>query len=505
MPAPNMRQEINDMPLTMVGGSSFGRYQKISNAQTWNFLVSDGFLVPYAGYKNVVTTASQAIGRGLYSSYRGNFMLAVIGDVVYRISTTLVPTPVATLATTTGDVYIAENNNSEIAITDGTYIYVYNYNTGIFSSSVPGAINFITFGYQNPGYISFQNGRLIVVSLQTAIWVLSGLNDATQWTLGGGNPSYAGSLQSKPDFVQAAVPMPGGGNNLLLFGRNVTEQWQQTASALFPYQRGSSFNVDYGCLNASTVASLNSFVVWLAVNEQSGPVIMVCNGSSIKSITTDGIAYRLSNLSDPTNCTAFLFMQDGHLIYQFTFITDNVSYAYDFNTGLFFNVSDPNLNYHIAREVVYFNNSYYFVSLDGPDIYLFDSSIYSATYSSTNIQQIPRIRITPPVRLPNQHMFIIKSASFTMENGLPNAFNATTAVESSLPVFTAESFITLSISRDGGENFGNSLRYDMNPTGMRKNRINFQRLGQANDATLQFSFYGLERFVLTDGLIAIYS
>ena len=37
MPAPNMRQEINDMPLTMVGGSSFGRYQKISNAQTWNF------------------------------------------------------------------------------------------------------------------------------------------------------------------------------------------------------------------------------------------------------------------------------------------------------------------------------------------------------------------------------------------------------------------------------------------------------------------------------------
>ena len=64
MPAPNMRQEINDMPLTMVGGSSFGRYQKISNAQTWNFLVSDGFLVPYAGYKNVVTTASQAVGRG---------------------------------------------------------------------------------------------------------------------------------------------------------------------------------------------------------------------------------------------------------------------------------------------------------------------------------------------------------------------------------------------------------------------------------------------------------
>ena len=81
----------------------------------------------------------------------------------------------------------------------------------------------------------------------------------------------------------------------------------------------------------------------------------------------DLLTYRLNvlaNLSNAGNCTGFLFRQDGHMIYQFTFPDDNISYAYDFNTGLFFNVSDEKLNYHIARQVVLFNNDYYFVSLN---------------------------------------------------------------------------------------------------------------------------------------------
>ena len=35
----------------------------------------------------------------------------------------------------------------------------------------------------------------------------------------------------KPDYIQAAVPLPGGGNNLLVFGRNGTELWQADIDA----------------------------------------------------------------------------------------------------------------------------------------------------------------------------------------------------------------------------------------------------------------------------------
>lgn len=531
MPAPNARQEIQTQPLSIVGGNKFGRYNKVNDEQTYNMIVSDDALVPYAGFKLALTTG-QAEGRGLYTSTRGRFMFVVTGNVAYKVTgsgTNLLSTILGSLETSSGDVYIAENNNSQIAVTDGAKVYVYNYSTNVFVTLTSGAAG--QFPYQNPGYISFQNGRLIVVSGGTTVWALSALNDALTWT---GTGTYLGSLQTKPDFVQAAVPSPGGGNNLLLFGRTVTEQWQDVGAALFPYQRASTFNVDYGCINASTIAHLNNFVVWLSINDQAGPVLTVAQGASTKQITTDGIDFKINNLTDPTNCTAFLFQQDGHLIYQFTFITDNLSYAYDFETGLFFSVSDPDLNYHPAREVVYYNNYYYFVSLNDGNVYLFSSIIPDAFYSETDVRQIPRIRITPPLRLPSQRMFIIKSLGFTVENGRPNEFTTYLGpvadgspiidTEDSLGITTQNSIsltteentgtqttytlsssgVDLSISRDGGENFGSSLRLDMSPTGKRRSRFIFQRLGQANDASFQLRFYGFERFVAFNGEVEYY-
>ena len=533
MPAPNINQKIEAIPVNIVGGSNFGRYPKVNSSQTWNMIVSDNFLVPYAGYKSVITTSSQAPGRGIHTSTRGNFMIAVVGDVVYKISTSLVATQLSTLSTTSGDVYISENNNSQICITDGSYVYVYNY-----SATPPG--NFIRltsgfggqFPYQNPGYISFQNGRLIIASLHTSVWVMSAINDATDWT---SSAAYQGALESKPDYVQAALPIPGAGNNLFLFGSTVAEQWQDVGAALFPYQRASTFNVDYGCLNASSIAYLNNYVVWLAINEQSGPVIMVATGNNVKAITTDGIDFKLGNLTDPTNCTAFLFQQDGHLIYQFTFITDNLSYAYDFESSLFFNISDPDLNYHPAREVVYFNNQYFFVSLNGGNIYLFDTNLSHATYADGSQDEIPRIRITPPLRRPDQRYFIVKSLGFTVENGEPNKFTSRISQQLQLGISLAteggkdlttengviidtqlniapttistisSQRVDLSISRDGGENFGSSYGLDMNPTGKRKSRFIFQRLGQANDITFQLRFHGLERFLVTEGICETYT
>ena len=537
MPAPNASQDIQQIPLKIVGGTHFGRYPKISDEQTWNMIISDDALVPYAGYKNVATIAPTLVGRGLYSSYRSNNMYVVIGPQLYQITTSFQVTAIGTpLTTTTGDVYISENNNSEIAITDNQYIYVYNYSTNSFKSSNPSftAPDFINWPFPSnpPGYISFQNGRFVVAATGSTNWVLSDFNNGTSFP---DDAQHIGSLQTKPDYIQAAVPMPGAGNNILVFGRNVAELWQDVGAAKFPYQRASTFDVDYGCINPASIASLNNYIVWIAVNEQSGPVVMYAIGNQIKSISTDGIDFKLGNLNDPSNCTGFLFQQDGHLIYQFTFVTDNLSYAYDFNTSQFFNISDPQLNYPIARQVVYFKNTYYFVSLNGGNIYEFDTRFPDAEYYPDDIQEIPRIRITPPFRLPTQRYFIVKSLGFTIEQGQPNRVvehsvvatngdfiateggdiisaednNMITTQANLLPTevasyVTSDASVFLSISRDGGETYGSSWEHPMNPTGKRKSRFIFQRIGQCNDMTAQFRFVGFIRFVIFDGVIEYY-
>lgn len=537
-PAPSATQNIQEIPLAMVGGNKFGRYNKISNEATWNFIVSDGWLVPYAGYQNQLTISPEVPGRGLYSSTVGDFMLAIIGSSVYKIIVNsfgrLGSTLVGSLFTDIGDVYLAENNNGEIIITDNAYIYIYNYLVagGSFNSSNTAEGGTIDFkGFNNPGYVSFQNGRFIVALTTSTNWVLSGFNDGTSWSSAA---SSVGSLQTKPDQCQACVPMPGGGNNLLVFGRNCIEQWQDVGNALFPYQRASTFNIDFGCINPSTISHLKNYVVWLSINESSGPVLMVSYGGIPEAITTDGIDFKMGNITDPENCTGFLYQQDGHTIYQFTFVTDNLSYIYDFDSKLFFNVSDENLNFHIAREVVYFNLTYYFVSLRGGNVYAFDTRFTYAQYSDTDIRIIPRIRICAPMRFPDQRMFIAKSLGFTIENGQPNNITLVsipgiqdgttlatengvllatedgvlidTEMDASIPTVypISDNQVGIAISRDGGETYGNFWYQDMNPTGIFKSRLIWQRLGQANDMTYQIRFNGTGLFACTDGILEVY-
>lgn len=540
MPAPhaqygfNEEQKAGQFPIKIVGGNNFGRYPKISQEQTWNLIVSDNFLVPYAGYKNVLSTNSTGVGRGLYSSTIGGLMLAVIGSAVYAITQTadmFVYQQVGNVFTTVGPVFMDENNSQQIAFTDGVYVYVYNYSSGLFSSSAPFAPNTFTFPFQNPGFISFQNGRLIIACDGTQTWALSAFNDALTWT---NTSSTTGTIQSKPCFIQAAVPLPGGGNNIIVFGTNVAESWQDLGLALFPYQRNASFNIDYGCINASSIASLENFIVWISYNESSGPSLSYMQGSQVKRISTDGIDFKLSSLTNPSNCLGFLFRQDGHIIYQFTFVEDNLTYAYDFNTSLFFTISDDDLNYHIARQVVFFNNQYYFVSLNDANLYQFGTQFTNADYGNGIVNQLPRIRVTPPMRLPDQRYYIGKSVGFTIEQGqLNNALLISQIPEENPLLITTESniFITtesgsfisaesepaiefdytllseavdISISRDGGYSFGSAQRLSMNPTGQRLSRFIYQRLGIVNDMTFQFRFSGFGRFVCTDGIVEVY-
>lgn len=539
-PAPKKSVEPQEIKLEVVGGNRFGRYKKIDNSETWNMIVSDGALVDYAGYQYLfdVPLVVNGKGRGIYSSVNGNFMLVVVGSGVWTIARNsaqeLIATYVGSLATSYGDVFISENNNSEIGITDGTNMYVYKYSlpTSFLTSTIvsPAPTGQFTVTFDHPGYISFQLGRLIVVDTGTQNWYLSGINAATQWSpTDTNNQAYAGSISLKPDHIQAAVPIPGAGNNLAIFGHTVMELWQFTANALFPYQRQSSYNVDYGCLNPSSIAALDSYIVWLSSNEQGGATVMVVNGAGGReqSISTDGMDFKLANLTNPSNCTGFLFRQDGHLLYQFTFPDDNLSYVYDFETKLFFTVSDENQNYHIARNVIFFDNDYYFVSLNDGNVYTFGTQFTNLQYSSTNTQMMPRIRICPPIRSPSQRMFIVKSLGFTIEAGQPNepiqvydsAFLITQdsnfiVTQDGNYLITQPNFITLdglfpeaidlSISRDGAESFGNSVRYTMNPTGNKKSRLIFQRLGQANDFTPMIRFIGYGRFVAFDGVCELY-
>lgn len=476
------------IPINIVGGSNFGRYPKISQERTYNMLISDNWLVPYAGYRQVNFLSANGQGRGIYASppTKLNKVLYVTNNVLYAASPqpdgTVQQGTIGTINTSSGDVYFAENEKGEIALCDKLNIYIFDWVNNNFN--VADTTDF------TPGYVTYQKGYFISVDLTASQWRLSSLENSLVWP---SDSQSVGSFEAA-DVPVAAISLPGKGNSLYLMGSVITQSWYDVGLQLFPYQQNTYFNIDYGCVSAATIASNETIVVWLAQNSVSGPVIMYSDGSDPTQISTDGINFKLASLKNPAASFASLFKQDGHVLYQLTFYDakDNFSITYDFSSKKFTDVCDQNMDIHIAKKIVAYNNNYYFVSFTDGNLYEMNSKITTfETMPSQNdkrIWEIPRIRICGNVRLPDASRFVIQNSNFTLEQGESRQTQR----------------IDMTISVDGGATFGSGYSQTLNLFARRPNRIIWWGLGAANDFVPQYRFWGFDRFVVYDGEVNVY-
>jgi hypothetical protein len=513
--------------------------------------VSDKWLINTAGYQRVLQlfasggTGPGATGRGLFVSIRGNIMIAIVGSTVFSISPSLVITTVGNLATETGEVFIDENLNAQICIVDGVNAYIYNYQVGpvITIQAITGSLI--------PNYVEYHNTFFLFgnanMTSNGAAWYVYQFDTPTtivQVTAPGGQ--FA--LQTKPDFALAVVRLPGRGNNVLVLGSSVCEIWLQVGG-LQNYRRNSNINIDYGVASISTIAKSDQYVVWLGINESNAPVIMVFAGESITPISSDGIDYELSQIQFPDQSTATLFRQDGHLFYQLTFYNpvDNVTYLYDFTSQTFFNLSDAALNYHPAREYVYFNGKTYFISLNNGSIYqsssnytTYNENLPTVAQDPTMNLEIQRIRVCDTVMTADSSQFRANTFVFIIEQGQDTLISGVSLLNNEDLLITEDAFappddviytefgvpmadedsgagvgagdlpppyqprVDMSISRDGGITWSNTVARNLNPVAIRQNIINWENLGSANSLTIKLRFWGLSRFVCNNGWVEVY-
>lgn len=414
--------------LGIVCSSTFGRFPKISPETVYNMFIADDFLINFPGYAFILSLLLN--GRGIYSSQKANLLFVVSDRSIFLISSDFIPVNVFNMSTDAGDVFIDEDLLGNIAFCDGSNIYIYNWVTkvkyiaGSHVHDLPTVIDPLGFV---PNYVCFHDGRFIVTSSssggnQIGQWRLSStsvLNGVTYIVFSSG-ANFQGAFQTKPDLPIAVARFPGRENQILVMGTNVTEIWSDQGLALFPYQRNQSYNVDFGCLNPATVAELNNLVVWLGVNERSGPTIMYTTGQDVTSISTDGINELLESLNAPEISYGFTYIQAGHMFYVLTFYdpSDNISIVYDFTTKKFYNLSDEGLNFFIAKRTVYFNNKYYFVSIVDGNLYQIDSKLTNYEYDNEIVKQIPRSVIVNTLRTKKSIPKILNDLYFIVEQGI---------------------------------------------------------------------------------------
>lgn len=162
----NRSNRFKQFELNIAGSSVFGRYPKIDSEKTYNMFISDGWLVPYAGYETAIPalylgngTIPAKRGRAIHTSTKLNKLIVVVDNRVYlsdiffdqNLQQTFdyTATLIGTLLTVNGVVYIAENNKPQILISDGISLYLYD------QTLTP---NFQAINTDfRPGYIDFHN------------------------------------------------------------------------------------------------------------------------------------------------------------------------------------------------------------------------------------------------------------------------------------------------------------------------------------------------------------
>lgn len=516
-----------EIPINVVGLSKFGRYSKISSERTYNMYISDEWLVDFSGWKKRGEVPEVNVkGRGIFRSIRNNLVVVVIGSGVYIIDVNLTASFIGNLRSSQGAVSIDQNLSSQVCIVDGIGCYILN----LAQRSLTKQTSTDSF---TPNYVTYHN-----------TYFLFGNGDKT----GNGAKWFAFvfetdttieyfaefALQTKPDFALAVRRLPGQGNNVLVFGSAVCEI-QTNVGGSQVYQRNSSMNIDYGCLSVNTIAESDKIIAWLAINESNMPVIMIFTPSQgAVPISTDGIDGVLGALNNPSKCIGYFFRKDGHLFYVLTFYDalDNFTLAYDFNTQGFSFLTDEKLNYHPARQIVYFNNSSYFCSLNDGAVY--ETGTQFTTYDNNVItnhdylnHEIPRVRITDNIRNPNSEPFRLNLVTLTIEQGNDNKSTGLSRqnaipyliTEDGEPLITesgdliiSEAGVTIpyvpkvmmSYSVDGGKTWSQEITSQCNESAVRQNIMQWYQLGMMNDCVFKFRFCGKDRFVVNNAIAEVF-
>lgn len=499
-----MRQTPNSesVPVNIVGSSVFGRYHKISSEKTYNMFESDEWLISFAGWKRVLELLPEGEGRGMFHSIRGNCIIAIVNSAVYRIGTNLAPILIGNLSTFSGEVYLDENTSNQICIVDGVNAYIYNHSLPpnltiqtLDSNLIP---SYVTY---HDTYFLFGNGN---ISNAGSFWYVYKFSSDTTIVIA---TNGIIPLQTKPDYAIAVKRIPGQAANILVFGTAVCEIWTHISGPNL-YRRNESVNVDYGCLSVSTIASCDTYIAWLGVNESNAPVITVFSNQGAEQISTDGINYVLNNLVAPADSTATFYRQDGHLFYQITFFhpDDNLTLIYDFNTKKFFHLCDSDGNYHPAIDVIYFNQKSYFLSRRNASMYELSTNLtsYDENINGSDpdlIGQIPRIRICKSIRHPDASHFRANALYMMIEQGYDENYVGLNDLNPDLHYVPR---VDLCLSGDGGVTFGNYVSRYMQPLGKRQNMMTWEKMGAFNDLTMKFKFQGFSRFVVNNAYCEVY-
>lgn len=399
----------------------------------------------------------------------GALLTVVNGNIVTQINSALSQTNLSgSLSTGSGRVSISANA-TEIMIVDGTAGYTITLPSGAVTAI--GDAQFPNGARTN----TYVGGYSVVEKPDTAEFWVSDLNNSTSWS--------ALFFQSAFSSAEPLVAVDSDHGVLILFGTTYIEYWSPNGALDFPFGAIRSAAQQYGLGAIWSRSKINNGIAFLGNNPQGEYEVffldLMSSYSPVK-ISNSDIESIINGFSVKSNATSLSYMIDGHPMYQLTFPTDEISFLYDFSTGIWSQTQTgvATTGRHVGEISQTFNAISYVSDYANSNLYSFDSETFADNGIAIKRQLVSR-------HLGDGNYGSIDELFFDMETGV-----GTQSGQGSDPQ------LVLEVSKDGGRTFGNQRFLSMSRVGVYDQRVIARRVANGRDVVLRLTMTDPVRFCM---------
>ena len=253
-------------------------------------------------------------GKGYpHSSASGSNLWVVSGDKLYTVGPTGTAANRMTIGTPT-QIDMAANTTDIVVVNEPDAYY-----HDITTTSTNGQITDTDFTALGAKLVEFLDNFLLFVAPDSDTLFGADLGSATSF-----DALNFATAESSPDHITG---MKADHGQLLLFGEESSEVWQNTGVAGFPFQKAINGVIEQGCAAINSPAKQDQTIFWLA---EDGTVRRL-EGLTPMRVSTHGIEQILGGL-DLNSAIGGAYSMEGHLFYALH--VDARTFLYDVTTQM---------------------------------------------------------------------------------------------------------------------------------------------------------------------------
>lgn len=248
-----------------------------------------------------------------------------VADVANDIINANIPNITASV-NTNAQLVIKNTAGDQIIIGPGTANAALGIADGQYGAADPG-------GWTGADRVDFGDTYFAFNHPGTPIFGISGSEAITFDSL-----DFAG----KEDKGDPLVTLGFINRNLWLIGTYTTEVWTLSGGGgsgalsvnTFPYEEYPNQIKPFGCIAKYSIAITNNQIFWLAQNNAGQGIVVMGTEMSVGRVSTHAIETAISTYATISDAVGFIYQQQGHVFYQLSFPTADVTWCYDVSTGL---------------------------------------------------------------------------------------------------------------------------------------------------------------------------